>query len=176
MNENEKNIYHNTLYELNDIKETINDNKTKKFITYLLKYSIILSSSALEQMLKQMIYNIITESVNDYTKNFIEKHFLNKTINPNSKNVIELINKINANISKKFKSGINKKYSYYRDNLNALISNRNTIAHTQAGTPMSIDEIINAHISGVKLILFLDWLVMHDKKNYQLTRTCINFV
>lgn len=52
----------------------------------------------MEQILKQMIYRILTKDVNIYAEKFIEKHFLNKTVNPTSKNLIELINKVNVDI------------------------------------------------------------------------------
>lgn len=163
MVEKEKHIYYSALDELNDIKEIVNTNKTSKFITYLLKYSIIVSSSALEQMLKQIIYRILTKGVNPYAEKFIEQHFLNKTVNPNSNNLINLVNKVGINISKKFQTGIKEKYFSEREQLDALIHNRNMIAHTYTGISMSIDNIINAYRCGVKLILFLECLVKHQR-------------
>lgn len=160
MIDNEKEIYKNTMKELSNIREIINNNSTNRLAHYLQKYSIMMASATIEQLFKKVIDRIVTSDSNPLIKQYFYSTFTKNSYNSHYKNMCKVINKIDdTNISNNIKEIIAKKKSYNIDitQLNSLISNRNNIAHENSDTIISINDIINAFFSGIKIILLIEY-------------------
>ena len=153
MNGDYENRLNDVLYELLQIKKWINKNQKEVFTKYLISYAVMKSCARIEVIIKEIIYNFLTENGNSYAQNFISHYIIDKSTNPSVYKICKLVRTFSKEIYINFKEKI-KKSSYIESDINSLVNLRNDFAHGRDIT-VSIDTVITYYKSAIEVIILL---------------------
>ena len=147
-----------TRNELKDIKKWINtgsnkfDSKTK----HLISYCVVKASGTIEVIYKHILYDYLVEQAKPETNNYLEKMILDSSSNPNTGNIINML----QNISSKWKSDFERDVQPpEKSDLNSLVQLRNDFSHG-SNLSTSIESVLKFFESGVKVLKILDKIVV----------------
>ena len=111
--------------ELTKIKAWIVEHPLDSNVVFLTRYAIIKTSGTIEYILKQMLYDYLSEGVIDDTKNYLSKYVLQNSGNPNFNFIKKSIEHFNGTMASDFEN----KLKQYKGALNRLVEARNKFAH-----------------------------------------------
>ena len=135
--------------ELDNIQRWITANPVDSNVRYLTSYAVIKASGTIENVLKRIIFDALSEGATDETKNFLTKSIIDASYNPSPGQIYKLLEKINTDWKQQFESfihGTNQKGA-----LKSLVELRNSFAH---GAPVtaSIRDVVNYFDAGVWIL------------------------
>lgn len=151
-------LLENTDRELEEIRKWINAerNKFDSKTRYLISYSVIKSSGSIEVVFKQIIYDYLTNGVEEKTATYLEKMILDSSCNPNTGNMSNMLQNICVEWKKRFDTEV--KSSGKKDKINSLVQLRNDFAHGDNIT-VSIDTVITYYEAAKEILYILDSVV-----------------
>lgn len=135
--------------ELRKIKTWIKANIFDSNVRFLTSYAVIRASGTIERVLKQMLFDCVSQGVNNEALYYFNKHIMDASFNPSTKAINRKLSELNPAWQNSFENVI--KGSSQKGDLNSLINLRNDFAH---GTPItsSIDDVIKYYISSVWIL------------------------
>lgn len=158
MKDDYTNILTDADQELKEIRNWINsgrnmfDSKTR----YLISYSVIKASGAIEVVFKKIIFDFLVEGSKEETNTYLEKMILDSSCNPNTGNMSNMLQSISAEWKTQF--DIRVKDSGKKDKINSLVQLRNDFAHGDS-ISVSIDTVITYFDAAKDILCILDDVV-----------------
>lgn len=143
--------------ELDQIKIWINKNRMDSQVRYLVSYAIIRTSGTIEVIYKSIIYNHLSDGVNQEAVKFLTGSILDSPSNPKTSNIKALLEKINADWSEAFEKEV--KESGKKSDLNSLVQLRNDFAHG-ANITQSIETVIKYFNGAIDILNILEKIVI----------------
>lgn len=146
-----------TKQELLKIKGWIDNNKMDSKVSYLNAYSVIKASGTIEQVLKNILFDKLSNNTSEEAKNYLSKHILESSYNPSTGQIQKLLQDINSC----WWSSLDKmiaKNKIHKNNLNSLVQLRNAFSHGNSINE-SIDVIILYYESGIEIIKYLNEII-----------------
>ena len=145
------------LQELISIREWVNKNKSNVFAKYLISYAVIKSCARIEVLVKEILYNFLTEKSNEYAQSFVSSYIIDSSDNPSTGKIAKFLESFSGEMKEKFDAKL-KEFSSVKSDLNSLVTLRNNFAHGRDITA-TIDTIIHYYISGIKVIFILQQIL-----------------
>lgn len=153
MNDELKQIVDDCKSDLDKIEEWINSNPIHINGKYLVAYSIIRASGTIEVLYKRIVFDFLSDSVREETKNYLEKQILDSSSNPNTGNMLRVLDQFDGKRKEKFYSLI--KDSTEKGYLSSLVNLRNDIAHGRACNS-SINDVKKYFDGGLRILNSLE--------------------
>ena len=147
--------------DLENIKNYIKANPLTSICQYLISYSVVRACGTIETIIKNIIFNHISNGANQEAINYFEKEILESAWNPSCGTIQRLLDKINPNWSIKFQATTSG--TKYKMELNSLVNLRNEFAHGQKITA-TIDNIIDYYNGGCQIAVCL-YNIINNLKN-----------
>lgn len=142
--------------ELDKIKKWINQNRMDSQVRYLVCYAVIRTSGTIEVIYKNMIYEHLSQGVNNEARKFLTESILESPSNPKTTNIKSVLEKINSDWSEAFE--IQCKSCGKKSDLNSLVQLRNDFSHG-GGITQSIETIIKYFDGAVEILEILESIV-----------------
>lgn len=92
--------------ELENIQRWITANPMDSNVRYLTSYAVIKASGTIENVLKRIIFDTLSDGAKDETKNFLTKSIMDASYNPSPGQIYKLLEKINTDWKQQFESFI----------------------------------------------------------------------
>ncbi len=166
MNKNLKQQIIDTKNELECIQKIVDENRTNILTMFLIKYGIIKTTSTIEKVYKNILFNNITSTKNIYTNNFLYKKIIKNPSNPNMDNIYKDLNICDDTLVKKFKIYFKNK-THHIEHLNTLVKHRNSIAHGEdISSGITIKEVFEYYKSAVIIVLYIDLIFKKTCRKY----------
>ena len=118
-------------------------------VRYLTSYAVIKASGTIENVLKQIIFDTLSDGAKDETKNFLTKSIMDASYNPSPGQIYKLLERINTDWKQQFESFIHG--SNQKGELKSLVELRNSFAHGSSITA-SIRDVVNYFDAGVWIL------------------------
>ena len=144
--------------EIMHIQQWIKKNVLDSNVRYLTSYAVIKACGTIEYVLKQMIFDRLSDGANVEAQNYFTKIILDASFNPSTGQMDRLLERLNSNWKKKFDQAIKGKKE--KGELNSLVDLRNSFAHGSVITA-SINDVMNYFQSG-KWILEELYQIIND--------------
>lgn len=144
--------------EINNIQQWISQNRMHSNIRYLTSYSVIKSCGTIEYVLKQMLFDYLSNGANEEAKNFLTKSIIDASYNPSPGQIYKILDKINPIWKEEFDLEI--KGSNEKGQLKSLVDLRNGFAHGSAITA-SINDVKIYFAAGVWILEKL-WTILQS--------------
>ena len=135
--------------ELENIKRWIATNPMDSNVRYLTSYAVIKASGTIENVLKQIIFDTLSDGAKDETKNYLTKSIMDASYNPSPGQIYKLLERINTDWKQQFESFIHG--SNQKGELKSLVELRNSFAHGSSITA-SIRDVVNYFDAGVWIL------------------------
>lgn len=135
--------------ELTNIRRWINRNQLDSNVRYLVSYSVIRSSGAIEQVYKQMIYDFLSNQAKNETQYYLEKQIIDSSSNPSVGLMLKMLEQFDIQRKELFDSVT--KNTQEKGDLGSLVNLRNDIAHGRTNNP-SINTVLRYFESGVVIL------------------------
>ena len=135
--------------ELENIQRWITANPMDSNVRYLTSYAVIKASGTIENVLKRIIFDTLSDGAKDETKNFLTKSIMDASYNPSPGQIYKLLEKINTDWKQQFESFIHG--SNLKGELKSLVELRNSFAHGSSITA-SIRDVVNYFNAGVWIL------------------------
>lgn len=146
----------NCKYELNNIKKWIDNNKLDSNVRFLVSYAVIKACGTTEVIFKGIIFDYLSQGVNNEAKEYFTRNILESSSNPKPSNIERLLKIINPSWQKSFSGKINK--TNEEADLRSLVQLRNEFSHGNNITS-SIEDIIRYFDGAEKILTELDMIV-----------------
>ena len=143
--------------EIEKIKKWIDKNPMDTLVKYLVSYAVVKSSGTIEIVFKSILYVFLADGCKKETETFIEKNVLDISCNPGTRNIKNLLDRIDTEKSVKFEELT--KGTVEKEDLNSLVKLRNDIAHGR-DISISINTVKRFYESGIGILKVLDSLFM----------------
>ena len=156
MNQSLEREINDTKQELLKIKGWIDNNKMDSKVSYLNAYSVIKASGTIEQVLKNILFDKLSDNISEEAKHYLSKHILESSYNPSTGQIQKLLQDINSSWWSSLDKMIAKKN--HKNNLNSLVQLRNAFSHGNSINE-SIDVIILYYESGIEIIKYLNEII-----------------
>lgn len=134
--------------DLELIEEKIKSDAFDRYNGYLINFSIILASGAVEKEFKDIVYSALSIGTKRNTSNYLSNKIIDSSMNPSIKNICRLLNEIDNEINKEFKSSLEKDC---KDKLDSLVELRNELSHG-GKCSTNINEVITYFDSGKEVL------------------------
>lgn len=125
-------------------------------VRYLVAYGVIKASGTIETVMKQMVFDHLSQSCNSEAIQYFTKYVLASSANPSFDKICKILGEINNAWKKLFKSYTSS--TRQQIELDSLVELRNTFAHGGTITA-SIEDIIHYFISGIWILDRLSTIV-----------------
>ena len=135
--------------ELENIQRWITANPMDSDVRYLTSYAVIKASGTIENVLKRIIFDTLSDGAKDETKNYLTKSIMDASYNPSPGQIYKLLEKINTDWKQQFESFI--RGSNQKGELKSLVELRNSFAHGSSITA-SIRDVVNYFNAGVWIL------------------------
>ena len=135
--------------ELNSIKDWIDSDKFHKNVRFLVNYAIVKSCGTIENIYKQIIFDKLSENVNDQNKSYLTKVLLNSSSNPSFGKIKGTLENVGGAFAANFDERLKNKNE--KECINSLVGLRNTFSH--GGTITSSIEDVIILFEGAKWVL-----------------------
>ncbi|HIS26831.1 MAG TPA: hypothetical protein IAA57_08075 [Candidatus Pullilachnospira intestinigallinarum] len=135
--------------ELENIQRWITANPMDSNVRYLTSYAVIKASGTIENVLKRIIFDTLSDGAKDETKNYLTKSIMDASYNPSPGQIYKLLEKINTDWKQQFESFI--RGSNQKGELKSLVELRNSFAHGSSITA-SIRDVVNYFNAGVWIL------------------------
>lgn len=135
--------------ELENIQRWITANPMDSNVRYLTSYAVIKASGTIENVLKRIIFDTLSDGSKDETKNYLTKSIMDASYNPSPGQIYKLLEKINTDWKQQFESFI--RGSNQKGELKSLVELRNSFAHGSSITA-SIRDVVNYFNAGVWIL------------------------
>ena len=142
-------IFRDCRIELENIQIWITANPMDSNVRYLTSYAVIKASGTIENVLKRIIFDTLSDGAKDETKNFLTKSIMDASYNPSPGQIYKLLEKINTDWKQHFESFIQG--SNQKGELKSLVELRNSFAHGSSITA-SIRDVVNYFNAGVWIL------------------------
>ncbi len=149
--------------EIKTIEKRINQNQLDSIVRFLTQYAIIRSSGVIENTLKKMVYDYLSNDTTDDTKNYLTKSILESSTNPRTGNMLKYL-EFNSDKRKNFESKL-KEFSKQKEELNSLVQLRNDFAHG-INTNRGILTIKSYYKSGAKILECFNYVLFDEEEDY----------
>lgn len=135
--------------ELENIQRWITANPMDSNVRYLTSYAVIKASGTIENVLKRIIFDTLSDGTKEETKNFLTKSIIDASYNPSPGQIYKILEKINTDWKEQFENSI--RGSNQKGALKSLVELRNSFAH---GSPItaSIGNVIDYFNAGVWIL------------------------
>ena len=135
--------------ELENIQRWITANPMDSNVRYLTSYAVIKASGTIENVLKRIIFDTLSDGAKDETKNYLTKSIMDASYNPSPGQIYKLLERINTDWKQQFESFIHG--SNQKGELKSLVELRNSFAHGSSITA-SIRDVVNYFNAGVWIL------------------------
>lgn len=135
--------------ELTNIKTWINKNQLDSNVKYLVAYSVVRASGAIELVFKQMVYDFLSDQAKKETQYYLEKQIIDSSCNPNVNNMLRILEQVDTQRRTRFDTATRD--TQEKRDLGSLVNLRNDIAHGRTNNP-TINNIERYFESGVKVL------------------------
>lgn len=135
--------------ELQSIKKWINENPLDSNVKYLTLYSIVRGSGTIERVLKEMLFDRLSDGACIETETYLTKMIVEASFNPSVGKIDNILSKVSSEWRKRFDS--DTKSSEQKDQLKSLVDLRNSFAHGNSITA-SISDIIDYYDAGIWIL------------------------
>lgn len=135
--------------ELENIQRWITANPMDSNVRYLTSYAVIKASGTIENVLKRIIFDTLSDGSKDETKNYLTKSIMDASYNPSPGQIYKLLEKINTDWKQQFESFI--RGSNQKGELKSLVELRNSFAHGSSITA-SIRDVVNYFNAGIWIL------------------------
>lgn len=135
--------------ELTNIKTWINKNQLDSNVKYLVAYSVVRSSGAIELVFKQMVYDFLSDQAKKETQYYLEKQIIDSSCNPSVNNMLRILEQVDTQRRTRFDTATRD--TQEKQDLGSLVNLRNDIAHGRTNNP-TINNIERYFESGVKVL------------------------
>lgn len=135
--------------ELENIQRWITANPMDSNVRYLTSYAVIKASGTIENVLKRIIFDTLSDGAKDETKNYLTKSIMDASYNPSPGQIYKLLEKINTDWKQQFESFI--RGSNQKGELKSLVELRNSFAHGSSITA-SIRDVVNYFNAGIWIL------------------------
>ena len=154
-------ILNDTKNELLEIKKWIDQEKNKfdSKSRLLISYSIIKACGSIEVVFKHIIFDCLSDGVNDKTVSYIEKMILDSSCNPSTRNMGNMLQKISPLLKNNFENRL--KLIGKKDKINSLVQLRNDFAHGDS-IRVSIETVVTYFSAAVEVLNILDEVVLNN--------------
>ena len=154
-------ILNDTKNELLEIKKWIDQEKNKfdSKSRFLISYSIIKACGSIEVVFKHIIFDCLSDGVNDKTVSYIEKMILDSSCNPSTRNMGNMLQKISPLLKNNFENRL--KLIGKKDKINSLVQLRNDFAHGDS-IRVSIETVVTYFSAAVEVLNILDEVVLNN--------------
>lgn len=139
--------------EICNIQQWITDNSLNSNVRYLTSYAVIKACGTIEYVLKQIIYDHLSNGANEEAKAYFNKNIIEASFNPSPGQIYKLLEKINGTWRKGFESEI--RGTNQKGQLQSLVDLRNSFAHGSVITA-SINDVGNYFGAGMWVLQKLE--------------------
>ena len=153
MNGNHVQTLRDCQIEIDNIQRWITNNNLDSNVRYLTSYSVIKACGTIEYILKQIIYDHLSQGANEEAKTYFSKSIIEASFNPSPGQIYRILEKINGTWRRDFENVI--KGTNQKGQLKSLVDLRNSFAHGSMITA-SINDIKNYYSAGVWILDKLD--------------------
>ena len=113
------------------------------------RFAVRVLKESIENVLKQIIFDTLSDGAKDETKNFLTKSIMDASYNPSPGQIYKLLERINTDWKQQFESFIHG--SNQKGELKSLVELRNSFAHGSSITA-SIRDVVNYFDAGVWIL------------------------
>lgn len=153
MNGDYENRLKDVMQELISIRKWVNRNKSNVFAKYLISYAAIKSCARIEVLVKEILYNFLTDKSNEYAQSFVSSYVIDSSDNPSTGRIAKFLESFSGEMKEKFDAKLKESCSIKSD-LNSLVTLRNNFAHGRDITA-TIDTIIKYYKSAIEVVVLL---------------------
>ncbi|MGB6409356.1 MAG: HEPN domain-containing protein [Planococcus donghaensis] len=164
LNKSAENLLKECESELKQIEQIVTASVLNKTNAFLINYSIIRASGALEQAFKNIVGDSLDFSSLEKIKDYVEKKIRQASTNPKYSSICSVVGDVKPEWKemfveevKKLNNGVQPKYT---EELDRLITLRHGVAHGKPPAEVSIQSVVSAFNKGKRVIELLDSTVV----------------
>ena len=156
MNGEYERVLNDCKIEIDKIENWVENNKLHSNVKFLVSYAVIKACAAIEVVFKNIIFEYLSQSVIEDTKNYLSKMIVDSSCNPGPGNISRLLDQINGEWKKDFEDKL--KSTIQKGDLTSLVNLRNDFAHGRDVTA-SIKTVNRYYDSGIWVLNILDEII-----------------
>lgn len=146
--------------ELIEIEDTINHmGKLDKTIKYLQNYAMIRACGTIEDVVKDLIADRVTDGASEMLKKYIDKNVRDSSKNPRASFIADLLGEFSDIWKMKFNEELKHSLSMEKMHLNSMVTERNRFAHGVENVHTGINNIRIYFESSRKIVAKVDEII-----------------
>lgn len=139
------------------VESHVSSNTFDSLNPFLIAYSIVKACGVIEVVYKSMVVQIISEGAKAEARNYFEKSIIDSSSNPNTGNILRLLEGINPTWRQAFDNKITGQNE--KGSLNSLVNLRNDFAHGRSVTA-SIGDVKRYFEDARTILTWLDTIIL----------------
>lgn len=142
-------ILNDCTIEIQSIEGWISDHPFDSNVRFLTAYAVIRTCGTIEFVLKQMLFDHLTNGANEEANSYLSKSIIDSSFNPSPGQIYRILENIKSDWKIELENAI--KGSNEKGQLTSLVDLRNSFSHGATIT-VSINDVKNYYNSGIWIL------------------------